>query len=144
MRGVTFYSANVLLEVQVNDPGSLKPGPPVPFDYVQWGMWNYYGWQAVDNAALALIDTTPLMLVPGRRCENGQPVPTERADFKQYTAELVALAREYYKVAQTRDAQAVADMSEKLDMACAKCHRVYRDAATEGAVRADKCVPLAR
>lgn len=143
MRGVTFYNANVLLNVQVTDPGGPKPGPPVPFDYVQWGMWNYYGWQAVDNAALALMETTPLFLVPGRRCENGQPVPVERADFQQYTGELIDLGREYYRVAQTRDAQAVADMSEKLDAACANCHRIYRDAASEGAVRDDKCMPIA-
>ena len=143
MRAVTFYNANVLLNVQVKDPGAKKGGPPVPFDYVLWGMWNYYGWQAVDQAALALVETTPLMLVPGRRCENGQPVPVERADFKQYAADLIALAREFYKTAQTRDAQAVADMSEKLDTACANCHHIYRDAASEGAVRADKCLPLA-
>ena len=143
MRSVTFYNANVLLNVQVRDPGAKKGGPPIPFDYVLWGQWNYYGWQSVDQAALALVETTPLFLVPGRRCENGQPVPVERADFKQYTGELIALAREFYKTAQTRDAQAVADMSEKLDMACANCHRVYRDAATEGAVRTDKCIPTA-
>jgi hypothetical protein len=142
MRGVTFYNANVLLNVQVHDPGAKKGGPPQPFDYVLWGQWNYYGWQAVDQAALALVDTTPLMLVPGRRCENGQPAPVERADYKQYVNELIALGREYYKVAQTRNAQAVADMSEKLDTACANCHRIYRDAASEGAVRSDKCVPI--
>ena len=142
MRGVTFYNANVLLNVQVKDPGAKKGGPPQPFDYVLWGQWNYSGWQSIDQAALALIDTTPLMLVPGRRCENGQLAPVERADYKQYANELIALGREYYKVAQTRDAQAVADMSEKLDTACANCHRIYRDAASEGAVRADKCLPI--
>lgn len=143
MRGVTFYNANVLLNVQVKDPGAKKGGPPIPFDYVLWGQWNYYGWQAVDQAALALVETTPLFLEPGRRCENGQPVPVERADFRQYTGDLIALARELYKTSQTRDAQAVADMSDKITTACANCHRVYRDAATEGAVRADKCIPLA-
>jgi hypothetical protein len=142
MRGVTFHNANVLLNVQVKDPGEPKGGPPVPFDYVLWGQWNYYGWQAIDNAALALMETTPLFLVPGRRCENGQPAPVERADYKQYTGELVELAREYYRTAQTRNAQAVADLSEKLDAACANCHRIYRDAASEGAVRADKCMPI--
>jgi hypothetical protein len=143
MRGVTFYGANVLLNVQVKDPGEPKGQPPVPFDYVLWGQWNYHGWQSVDNAALILMETTPLFLVPGRRCENGQPVPVERADFKQYTHELIELAQEYYRTAQTRDAQALADLSEKLDAACANCHRIYRDAASEGAVRADKCIPIA-
>jgi mono/diheme cytochrome c family protein len=142
MRGVTFYNANVLLNVQLRDPGEPKGEPPVPFDYALWGQWNYHGWQSVDNAALALMETTPLFLVPGRRCENGQPVPVERADFQRYTHELIGLAQEYYRVAQTRDAQAVADMSEKLDVACANCHRVYRDAASEGAVRTDKCIAI--
>ena len=142
MRGVTFYNANVLLNVQVKNPGDPKGGPPVPFDYVQWGMWNYYGWQAIDNAALAIQETTPLFLEPGRRCENGQPVPVDKADFRQYANDLIALAKEYYNVSQTRDAQAVADLSGKLDAACAACHRVYRDAASEGAVRADKCIAI--
>ena len=85
-------------------PEAPSPGLPVPFDYVLWGLSNYYGWQAVDQAALALVETTPLFLVPGRRCENGQPVPVERADFKQYAGELIALAKEFYKTAQTRNA----------------------------------------
>ena len=142
MRGVTFYNANVLLNVQVKNPADPKGGPPVPFDYVQWGMWNYYGWQSIDNAALALQETTPLFLEPGRRCENGQPVPVDKADFRQYANDLIALSKEYFKVSQTRDAQAVADLSEKLDAACAACHRVYRDAAREGAVRTDKCIAI--
>jgi mono/diheme cytochrome c family protein len=143
MRALTFYNANVLFNVQVKDPGGPKPPNPVPFDYVQWGQMNYYGWQAVDQAALALIETAPLFLVPGRRCENGQPAPVERADYRQYTAELAELSREFYRAAQTRNASAVSEMSEKLDAACANCHRIYRDAASEGAVRADKCIPLA-
>jgi S-disulfanyl-L-cysteine oxidoreductase SoxD len=143
MRGITFYNANVLFNVQVKDPGGPKPGPPVPFDYIQWGLSNYYGWQAVDQAALALIETPPLFLVPGRRCENGQPVPVERADFKQYTAELIAFGREAYRVSQTRNVDALIELTDKLTETCANCHRVYRDAATEGAIRADKCSPLA-
>ena len=143
MRGVTFYNANVLFNVQVKDPGGPKPGMPVPFDYVLWGQSNYYGWQSVDQAALALIDTTPLFLAPGRRCENGQPVPVDRADFRQYTEELIEVGREAFRLSQARDAEALAEFSEKLDAACANCHRVYRDAASEGAVRADKCIPLA-
>jgi hypothetical protein len=143
MRAVTFHNANILFNVQVKDPGGPKPGMPIPFDYVQWGLSNYYGWQAVDQAALALIESTPLFLLPGRRCENGQPVPVERADFRRYTAELIDFGREAYRASQTRNADAVIALAEKLDAACANCHRVYRDAATEGAIRADKCTPLA-
>jgi mono/diheme cytochrome c family protein len=59
MRAVTFPNANILFNVQVKDPGTSKPAVPVPFDYVLWGSTVYYGWQAVDQAALALIETTP-------------------------------------------------------------------------------------
>jgi hypothetical protein len=144
MRAVTFHNANILFNVQVKDPGAEKPRPPVPFDYVQWGLSNYYGWQAVDQAALALMESTPLFLVPGRRCENGQPVPLDRADFKQYAEALVEVGREAYRASQSRNRDAVIALAEKLDAACANCHRVYRDAAREGMIRADKCVPLVR
>lgn len=144
MRAVTFHNANILFNVQVKNPGAEKPRPPVPFDYVQWGLSNYFGWQAVDQAALALIETTPLFLVPGRRCENGQPAPVDRADFKQYAAALIEVGREAYRASQSRDVNAVIELTEKLDAACANCHRVYRDAAQEGMVRADKCIPLAQ
>ena len=85
MRGVTFPNANILFNVQVKDPAKDKPAMPIPFDYFLWGSTVYFGWQAVDQAALMLVETTPLFLLPGRRCENGRPVPVDRADWKQYT-----------------------------------------------------------
>ena len=84
MRAVTFPNANILFNVQVKDPAKDKPAMPIPFDYVIWGTTVYYGWQAVDQAALALVETAPLFSAPGRRCENGRPVPVDRADWKQY------------------------------------------------------------
>jgi mono/diheme cytochrome c family protein len=132
MRGVTFPNANILFNVQVKDPASQKPTPPVPFDYILWGNTVYYGWQAVDQAALALIETTPLFLLPGRRCENGRPAPVDRADYKQYTADLVDVSRAAYKASQSRDVDAVINIAEQLNDACANCHKVYRDGAQEG------------
>lgn len=132
MRGVTFPNANIIFNVQVKDPGAYKPAPPVPFDYVLWGSTVYYGWQAVDQAALALIESTPLFLLPGRRCENGRPVPIDRADFKQYTAALVEAGRAAYKISQSRNADALAKFSDQLNDACANCHKVYRDGTQEG------------
>ena len=52
MRGVTFPNANILFNAQVKDPAQDKPSAPVPFDYPLWGRTVYYGWQAVDQAAL--------------------------------------------------------------------------------------------
>jgi len=140
MRGVTFPNANILFNVQVKDPADYKPTPPVPFDYVQWGSTVYYGWQAVDQAAVALIESTPLFLVPGRRCENGRPVPVDRADYKQYTAALVEMGKVAYRASQSRDVEAVTKIADQLNDACANCHKVYRDGVQEGAsAGANRC-----
>jgi mono/diheme cytochrome c family protein len=132
MRAVTFPNANILFNVQVKDPAKDKPAMPVPFDYVIWGSTVYYGWQTVDQAALAIIDTTPLFLVPGRRCENGRPVPVDRADWKKYTSALVDVGRTAYRASQSRSVEAMNAVAEQLNEACANCHKIYRDGAREG------------
>jgi cytochrome c556 len=134
MRGITFPNANIIFNVQIKDPGTqpkVAPGS-MPFDYVNWGATVYPGWQAVDQAALALIESTPLFMLPGRRCENGRPAPIERADYKQFTDALVQVAREAYKASQSRNQDTVIAVAEKLNDACANCHKVYRDSTQEG------------
>jgi S-disulfanyl-L-cysteine oxidoreductase SoxD len=134
MRGITFPNANIIFNVQIKDPGKqpIKPPGATPFDYVEWGSTIYPGWQAVDNAALSLLESTPLFLLPGRRCENGRPAPTDRADWKQFTQALIDVSREAYKASQTRNQDTVIEVAEKLNDACANCHKVYRDGAAEG------------
>ena len=140
MRGVTFPNANILFNVQVKDPATNKPAMPIPFDYVLWGSTVYYGWQVVDQAALMLVETTPLFLLPGRRCENGRPVPVDRADWKQYTAALIDVGKAAYKAAQSRNADAVNKVSDQLNETCANCHKVYRDGTREGSTAgASRC-----
>ena len=56
----------------------------MPFDYVQWGYTIYPGWLAVDQAAVALSESAPLLLSPGRKCQNGKPAPVNQADWKGY------------------------------------------------------------
>jgi mono/diheme cytochrome c family protein len=140
MRAVTFPNSNVVFNVQVKDPGTQKPSMPVPFDYVAWGSTVYYGWQAVDQAALALVETSPLFLLPGRRCENGRPVPVDRADWKQFTAALVDAGRATYRASQSRDVDAVVKAASVLNDSCANCHKVFRDVGQEGNTSgADRC-----
>jgi len=146
MRGITFPNANVIFNVQVKDPGAQKPMPPASqrgFDYVEWGATIYPGWQAVDNAALALIESTPLFMLPNRRCENGRPVPIDNADYKKWTEDLIVVAREVFRASQARNADAVADLSDKLNTACADCHKKYRDVGTAegGGLGGDRCRP---
>ena len=110
----------------------------------------YHGWQSVDNAAMALQETSALFLLPGRKCQNGRPVPVQNADFQKYTRPLIDFAKEVQKVALTRDSDKVSDLSEKLNDVCANCHKVYRDVAPpgvaassslEGGIATDRCNP---
>jgi S-disulfanyl-L-cysteine oxidoreductase SoxD len=140
MRSVTFPNANILFNVQVKDPGAQKPTTPIPFDYVAWGATVYYGWQAVDQAALAIVESTPLFMLPGRRCENGRPAPVDRPDWKQFTAALIEAGRASYRASQSRDVDAVIKTADQLNAACENCHKVYRDGTTEGQGRgAERC-----
>lgn len=151
MRGITFPNANIIFNTQVNDPGKDEGKPPIPFDYIRWGQVAYHGWQSVDNAALALQETSALFLLPGRKCQNGRPVPIQNADFQKYTQDLIDFAKQVQKVALTRDSDKVADLSEQLNEVCANCHKVYRDvqpggalqsSSTAGAIAQDRCNPM--
>jgi mono/diheme cytochrome c family protein len=144
MRAVTFPNANIIFNTQLYDPGKEKPKMPIPYDYVLWGKTVYYGWEAVDEAILALRDTSPMLLLPGRRCQNGRPVPMQNADYQQAVKDLVAFTDELWKAAQTRNQETVSDLSEKLNDTCANCHKVYRDVsvsggASTGSLTADRC-----
>ena len=142
MRAIAFPNSNVIFNVQLQDPGAQpRPQPGArPFDYVEWGATVYPGWQAIDLAALALAESTPLFLAPGRRCENGRPVPVDRTDWRQYTEALVEAGRAAYRASQSRSVDAVIEVAYQLNDACDNCHKVYRDAGAEGSGRgADRC-----
>ncbi len=142
MRAIAFPASNIVFNVQIKDPGTDEPPPTGtrPFDYVEWGATVYPGWESIDLAALAIAESAPLFLVPGRRCENGRPVPVDRADWQEYTAAVVEAGRAAYRASQSRDWDAVIAVTDRLNEACANCHEVYRDVGAEGrGVGADRC-----
>ncbi len=142
MRAIAFPASNIVFNVQIKDPGAAEPPPTGtrPFDFVEWGDTVYPGWESIDLAALAIAESAPLFLVPGRRCENGRPVPVERADWQDYTAAVVEAGRAAYRASQSRDWDAVIAVTDQLNAACANCHEVYRDVGAEGrGVGADRC-----
>lgn len=150
MRGILFPSSNLIFNVQSWDPGTLKPPPAgstsnAGFSWVDWGAGIYKGWELVDYAAVALAESAPLMLTPGRRCENGKPVPVERADWVKFTAELAEAGRAAYKASQSRKQDVVSDVTEQVANACLHCHEVYRDkpggTPTDPSNKAARCVP---
>ena len=135
MRAIAFPNANIIFNVQLKDPGAqIKKQPAAaPFDYVEWGSTIYPGWLAIDQAALALTETAPLLSTPGRLCQNGRPVPVDRADWKLYVKELAEVGQLAHRASKARNFEAFVDVSEKLNDACANCHKVYRDkGGTEG------------
>jgi S-disulfanyl-L-cysteine oxidoreductase SoxD len=144
MRAIAFPNANIIFNVQLKDPGKQVKKQPAaaPFDYVEWGSTVYPGWLAIDQAAVALTETAPLLLTPGRRCQNGKPVPIDRADWKQYVAGLIEVGKLAYSTSKARNYDSFVEVSEKLNDACANCHKVYRDrGGTEGS-GATRCQPL--
>jgi len=143
MRAIAFPNSNILFNVQVKDPGAQvkKATTPAPFDYAEWGSTVYTGWLAVDQAAIAITETAPLLLTPGRRCQNGKPVPVDKADWKQFVAALADAGRLAHQASKARNFEAFTDITEKLNDACANCHKVYRDkGGTEGS-GATRCQP---
>ncbi len=127
MRGIPFPASNIIFDTQSQDPAeAAKPsesgkGATASFSSV------YGGWQAVENNALAVAETANLILVPGRRCENGKPVPLDKDDFKKFAAGLADAGQAAYKAAQSKNLDAMVEVSGTVSDACAACHEVYRD-----------------
>ena len=133
MRGIFFPSSNLIFNVQGQDPGEKKADTPYEpsananFSWAVWGAGIYSPWEVVDYAALSIADAAPLLLVPGRRCENGRPVPSDRDDWKKFTQDLIDVGKAAYKASQSRSQEAVSDVSNQLADACLQCHERYRD-----------------
>ena len=100
---------------------------PIPFDFIGWGDTVYQGWVTVDQAAVALVDTMPILLAPGRLCQNGKPAPSDQPDWKKYVAGVVEVGKLAYETSRARDFEGMKKIPDKLDAACAACHIVYRD-----------------
>lgn len=141
MRAIAFPNANIIFNLQLKNPATArtKPLASSPFDYVEWGSTVYPGWLAVDQATVALTESAALLLTPGRRCQNGKPVPFDRADWKQFVAALADVGRRAHVASKARNFEAFGEISEKLNDACANCHKVYRDKGGSEGSGAARC-----
>jgi hypothetical protein len=136
MRGVLYPASNVIFAAQ----GDITkfPTPDDPSSSVNPLTSTYGGWDAVQNASLALAEASRLILIPGRVCSNGRPVPVQRADFRKYAAGLRQAALRTYKTAQMKSSDAMVDAASDMSDACAACHDVYRD---KPGGEKDRCLP---
>ena len=141
MRAIAFPNSNVIFNLQQNNPDdeANRDVSADESDLLLWSLSIYPGWLAVDQAAVALTETAPLFLTPGRRCQNGRPVPVDNEDWKQYTANLVEVGELAYAASKARNHEAFFEISGLLSEACENCHLVYRDrGGTEGSGE-DRC-----
>jgi hypothetical protein len=128
MRGVLYPASNVVFSAQSVNPADVKfvPGqdPSLATDPLTS---TFGGWQAVENAALALTESTNLLLIPGRNCANGVPVPMNTPDWARFVQELRDAGMKAYKAAQSKDQDKMIEAADTLTMACAGCHRKWRE-----------------
>ena len=83
MRGIPFPNSNIIFDTQTNDPGAPKKTDPKNQGATTTYANTYGGWQQVENAAVALSEVANLVMIPGRLCENGLPVPIGDALFQK-------------------------------------------------------------
>jgi hypothetical protein len=142
MRGILFPNSNIIFDTQDKDPAA----PPDPNDAAASASpyaGTYGGWEAVENAAVALGEAANLVALPGRTCANGKPVPLEDAVFQKGLQALRDVSMTTYEAAKAKKLDAMLDISDKMTQACATCHDVYRDKVVDGKPIgiADRCVP---
>ena len=131
MRGVLYPAANVVFFAQADDPGAVKPIPGNDPGMATDPLTSTFGgWQAVENAALALAESANLLVIPGRTCANGVPVPTKDPEWLKFVNEVRDTSMSAYKAAQTKSQDKMIEISETLSTACAGCHRKWRDRRT--------------
>ena len=125
MRGIPYPASNVIFAAQDDLNKFTPPADPSVSPNPLTSM--YGGWQAVENAALALAETANLIALPGRMCSNGKLAPVRRPDWIKYTQGLREAGMAAYKAAQSKNQDAIVDVAGKVSDACSACHDVYRE-----------------
>lgn len=126
MRGIPFPNSNIIFDTQSTDPAAAqKPAEGQSASSQFSGV--YGGWQAVENASIALQETANLITIPGRKCDNGRDVPVDQADFKKWAQGLADAGAAAYKAAQSKNMDQMVEVSGTVADACAACHEKYRD-----------------
>ena len=66
-------------------------------------------------------------MIPGRLCKNGRPVPLDQEDYQKAAQGLADAGQAALKAAQSKNLDAMVDVSGTVADACAACHEKYRD-----------------
>jgi hypothetical protein len=138
MRGIPFTFANIVFDAQSEDPGAPRAPADVNGGATATFRNVYGGWQEVENSALALAEVATLVMVPGRYCENGKPVPVHEATYQKAAQGLVEAGQAAYRAAQSKSMDAMIEVSDTVSQACSNCHEPYRDFDDPK----DRCTPV--
>jgi hypothetical protein len=134
MQAIPFPASNLIFDTQSSDPGAAKTADGSNATAQYSGV--YGGWTAVENAAMALSETANLIMIPGRLCKNGRPVPLDQEAFRKAAQGLIDAGQASLKAAQAKDLDAMVEVSGTVSDACAACHEKYRDTPDEK----DRCM----
>jgi len=131
MRGILFPNSNIIFDTQDTDPGA-PPDPAAAGSNPYAG--TYGGWEAIENASMALAEAANLISLPGRVCQNNKPVPLDDPIYQKGLAALREVAQLTYDTAKAKkyDADAMLNVADKVTQACATCHDVFRDRVVDG------------
>ena len=134
MRGILYPASNVIFAAQSENPNDVKPAPD-PSTAVNPLASTYGKWEAVENSSLALAEAANLLIIPGRKCANGLPVPMRNPDWAKFVQGLRDAGIAAYKAAQSKNQDNILNAADAMSTACANCHDKYREKPT----LADRC-----
>ena len=126
MRSILFPNSNILFDVQARDPDAPPEARGNDGTVSSTFSSIYTGWGLVEAASVALAESAQLIVMPGRSCENGLPVPVGNDDFQQFARDLVDTGKRAYEIAQSKDRDAMIEITNDVAGACENCHAVYR------------------
>ncbi len=126
MRGILFPNSNVIFSAQVEELAKFKPGDRAS-DATDPTVGVYGGWTAVENAGVAMAEAANLLMLPGRRCSNGRPVPLTDPEWTKLVGALREAGVVSVKASQAKTEDALLEASDKVSTSCSDCHDLYRD-----------------
>ena len=140
MRGILFHNSNVIFMAQDVDPATVKQAddPSTSPDPLTSA---YNGWQAVENAGVAMAEAANLLTVPGRMCSSGRPAPVANADWQRFVQGLRDAGMVAYRAGQARNQDRVLEAADAVATACGNCHDVYREKTPAQGGARNRCLP---
>jgi cytochrome c553 len=125
MKGILYPNSNVIFAAQNDNPADVKPDKD-PSTAVNPLASAYGKWEAVENSALALVESATLLAVP-RRCSNGIAAPITAPDWPKFVQELRVAGMKTFEAAKAKDQDKIVDAADAMTTACANCHDKYRE-----------------